>query len=244
MQAALATVHQYRRRRNRQDVVCKKGRTAGMANKGASARAFSKSQQQQLKGAFYEKSSCGDLFGAAAVLQCMVVRPDFYLLHSFDGTDGAQSHAGLIQGTDGNLYGTTAYGGSDNDGTVFKIPLGGGSLTRLATFHGTNGMLPLAGLVQEDGNLYGTTYFGGVNGDGTVFKIFPTGGTLTTVYSFCSQSGCSDGGGPAAGLIQATDGKLCGTTYNGGVNGDGTVFSLSLGNAQEQRDLSVDEVTP
>ena len=241
MQAALATVHQYRRRRNRQDVVCKKGRTAGMANKGASARAFSKSQQQQLKGAFYEKSSCGDLFGAAAVLQCMVVRPDFYLLHSFDGTDGAQSHAGLIQGTDGNLYGTTAYGGSDNDGTVFKIPLGGGSLTKLATFHGTNGILPLAGLVQEGGNLYGTTSMGGSDGAGTVFTIPLGGGTLTTLATF---KAATNGYEPLAGLIQATDGNLYGTTYFGGVNGDGTVFSLSLGNAQEQRDLSVDEVTP
>jgi uncharacterized repeat protein (TIGR03803 family) len=165
-------------------------------------------------------------------------------LATFHGTNGIYPAAGLVQ-ADGNLYGTASMGGSDSAGTVFKIPLGGGTLKTLATFNATNGYDPLAGLIQAtDGNLYGTTFSGGVNGYGTVFTIPPAGGTLTTLYSFCSQSGCTDGGNPTAGLIQATDGKLYGTTYNGGVNGGGTVFSLSLGNAQEQRDLSVDEVTP
>ena len=165
-------------------------------------------------------------------------------LATFHGTNGTYPAAGLVQ-ADGNLYGTASIGGSDSAGTVFTIPLGGGTLTTLATFNATNGYEPLAGLIQAtDGNLYGTTYSGGVNGYGTVFKIPPAGGTLTTLYSFCSQSGCTDGGNPTAGLIQATDGNLYGTTYNGGVNGDGTVFSLSLGNAQEQRGLSAVEVTP
>ena len=66
------------------------------------------------------------------------------------------------------------------------------------------------------------------SGCGTIFKITPAG-TLTTLYSFCAQSACSDGFGPDAGLIQATNGDFYGTTYAGGANcttiGCGTVFS-------------------
>ncbi len=86
-----------------------------------------------------------------------------------------------------------------------------------------------AGLVQATNrDSYATTAGGGANGGGTVFRITPSG-TLTTLYSFCSQSGCTDGAGPYAGLVQATNGDLYGTTWYGGAKGDGTVFSLSVG---------------
>ena len=68
---------------------------------------------------------------------------------------------------------------------------------------------------------------GGANGTGTVFKITPTG-TLTTLYSFCSQTNCTDGASPAAGLVQATDGDFCGTTVGDGANGaGGTIFKIT-----------------
>jgi uncharacterized repeat protein (TIGR03803 family) len=90
--------------------------------------------------------------------------------------------------------------------------------------------LPTAGLIQAtNGNFYGTTYYGGANNGGTVFEITPTG-RLTTRYSFCSQPNCTDGAEPVAGLIQATNGNLYGTTNGGGANNDyGTVFSLATG---------------
>jgi uncharacterized repeat protein (TIGR03803 family) len=85
--------------------------------------------------------------------------------------------------------------------------------------------------VQDSkGNFYGTTYDGGTAGDGTAFEI-SAAGTLTTIYSFCSQSGCSDGSTPEAGLMQGTDGNFYGTTAFGGPNGYGTVFSLTAGGA-------------
>ena|SRR5579863_7632481 len=115
-------------------------------------------------------------------------------------------------------------------GTVFKITPSG-TLTALHSFAGypTDGSEPLAGLVQAtDGNLYGTTYSGGPNDEGTVFEITPTGG-LTTLYAFCPQSGCADGSNPLAALVQDTNGTLYGTTLLGGANGDGTLFSLSVG---------------
>jgi len=159
-------------------------------------------------------------------------------LHSFVGTDGRSPQSGLVQGTDGNFYGTTLYGGAKGSctaavlcGTVFKItPIG--TFTSLYSFCSESGCpdgaTPYAGLIQtSDGNFYGTTESGGANGDGTIFKITPTG-TLTTLYSFCSQAGCADGSEPYAGLIQASDGNLYGTTYEGGTNNDGTVFRLAF----------------
>ena len=147
-------------------------------------------------------------------------------------TDGAVPHAGLIQATDGNFYGTTFEGGANGTGTVFVMPPGGGTVTTMHSFYGPDGSFPSAGLVQAtDGNFYGTTGGGGVNDEGTVFRITPSG-TLTMLYSFCSQSGCTDGAGPS-GLVQATDGNFYGTTDGGGANnscggsGCGTVFKIT-----------------
>ena len=161
-------------------------------------------------------------------------------LHSFDSTDGAFILAGLIQSADGNLYGTAYEGGAncapDGCGTIFKINPSG-TLTTLHSFcsqsNCTDGEYPEAGLIQAtNGNFYGTTYQGGANcapdGCGTIFKITPSG-TLTTLYSFCSQSGCSDGYYPEAGLIQASNGDFYGTTTSGGAGGGGTVFKITPG---------------
>jgi uncharacterized repeat protein (TIGR03803 family) len=137
----------------------------------------------------------------------------------------------------GTSNGTTRGGGLHNSactygscGTAFKITPSG-SLTTLYSFCSQSGCAdgesPRAGLVQAtDGDFYGTT-LGGVNMAGTVFNITASG-SLTTLYSFCSQAGCADGESPEAGLVQDTNGNLYGTTSNGGANGSGTVFSLSV----------------
>jgi uncharacterized repeat protein (TIGR03803 family) len=154
-------------------------------------------------------------------------------------TDGENPYAGLIQGIDGNFYGTTQYGGTIPPGvvgTVFKITPSG-TLTTLYSFCSAgefsrgnclDGAWPVAGLIQGiDGNFYGTTKGGGANDDGTVFQLTPSGG-LTTLYSFCSQSNCTDGALPYAGLIQGIDGNFYGTTIEGGPNIiAGTVFKLT-----------------
>jgi uncharacterized repeat protein (TIGR03803 family) len=152
--------------------------------------------------------------------------------------DGAGPSTALVQATDGNFYGTTSTGGNTRCqapygcGTVFRMnPTG--KLTTIHTFCSqpdcTDGAIPLGVLVQGvDGNLYGTTE--GFGNGGTAFKITPDG-TLTTIYTFCSLPGCSDGGGPVAGLIQATDGNFYGTTDGGGINGCscGTIFTITSG---------------
>jgi uncharacterized repeat protein (TIGR03803 family)/autotransporter-associated beta strand protein len=151
-----------------------------------------------------------------------VIIAPFTSLISFIGTNGQNPYAGLIQGSDGNFYGTTSGGGSSNDGTVFKIT-SSGSLTTLFSFVGTNGINPYANLIQgSDGNLYGTTSQGGSSNDGTVFKI-TTSGSLTTLCSFTGSNGAL----PRAGLVQGSDGNFYGTTYAGGSSNDGTVFKIT-----------------
>jgi uncharacterized repeat protein (TIGR03803 family) len=148
-------------------------------------------------------------------------------------SDGGTPYDGLVQAIDGNFYGTTYFGGAYGYGTVFKITPAG-TLTTLYSYcsqpNCSDGEYPQAGMVQAtDGDFYGTVPMGGTHGVGTLFKITP-GGSLTTLHSFCSQSDCADGGGPEAALLQATDGSFYGTTsWGGGGNNDGTVFSLSVG---------------
>ena len=159
------------------------------------------------------------------------------ILHTFDTTDGTIPYAPLVQAMDGELYGTTAYGGPPNNGcfrgscgTIFKITPGG-NFTMLHAFGGGDGANPYNGLIQAaDGSFYGTTYGGGANacaqinggGCGTVFKI-PSGGAFTVLHNFDG----TDGSGSFAGLVQGTDGNFYGTTAFGGAYGYGTVFKIT-----------------
>jgi uncharacterized repeat protein (TIGR03803 family) len=145
-------------------------------------------------------------------------------------SDGNGSDAPLVPATNGDLYGTTLFGGASNAcsggcGVVFKITLTG-TLTTLHSFDSTDGDAPRALVRATDGNFYGTATQGGTKGGGTVFKITPSG-KLTALYNFCSQSGCTDGANPIAGLVQATDGNFYGTATQGGANGYGTVFKIT-----------------
>jgi uncharacterized repeat protein (TIGR03803 family) len=152
-----------------------------------------------------------------------------YAFGSFP-TDGVYPLTGLVQGTDGNFYGTTYQGGTSNFGTVFRISPDG-NYSNLYSFGSLpgDGRTPLAGLVQgSDGYFYGTTAFGGSNtnyysGAGTVFRISPSG-SYTNLYSF---SGSPNDGDEPGGLVQGSDGWLYGTTGFGGTNNAGTVFRIS-----------------
>jgi uncharacterized repeat protein (TIGR03803 family) len=151
------------------------------------------------------------------------------VMQSFNGANGSYPYAGVVQGTDGNFYGTTYLGGlnNGNSGTVFKMT-SSGVVTTLYSFCSQTpcGDHPYAGLLQgADGNFYGTTHSGGTNGNnlGTVFKITPSG-TLTWLHSFAG----TDGEYPYGGLVQGTDGNFYGTTITGGADRFGTVFRLAL----------------
>jgi uncharacterized repeat protein (TIGR03803 family) len=169
------------------------------------------------------------------------------VLHSFgNGTDASEPRAGLIFDAAGNLYGTTAVGGTGSNcifgcGTVFELtPAAGGGWTEKVLYsfnaNGTDGYSPEAGLIIDAaGNLYGTTYAGGTSsgcapyGCGTVFELTPAAGggwTETVLHNFGNGT---DGSTPFAGLIFDAAGNLYGTTYYGGTgaNEGGTVFEFT-----------------
>lgn len=147
-------------------------------------------------------------------------------LYTFQGgkSDGVQPQCGLILDKAGNLYGTTALGGSSNFGTVFEIEAGGSELVLHSFTGGNDGQFPHAGLTFDSaGNLYGTTAGDGTATFGTVFKVFPNG-EESVLYKF---SGGIDGSQPMANLSQDKAGNLYGTTRSGGAYGNGTVFKVN-----------------
>jgi uncharacterized repeat protein (TIGR03803 family) len=161
-------------------------------------------------------------------------------LVQFDITNGELPNASVVQGADGNFYGTTFSGGAGSAcfgagcGTVFKITPAG-KLTTLHSFNITDGAGPYTGVIRAaDGNFYGTTQSGGANESGTVFKM-TLSGKVIPLYNFCSTNSCADGIAPQTPVVQGSDGDFYGTTASGGgnkcngatTNNCGTIFKMT-----------------
>ncbi|MGO8837239.1 MAG: choice-of-anchor tandem repeat GloVer-containing protein [Limisphaerales bacterium] len=172
-------------------------------------------------GNFYGTTYYGGTNGDYGTIYKMTPAGMVNTLVSFAGTNGYYPAAGLVQGADGNFYGTTYYGGTNGGyGTVYKVTPGG-VITPLHSFNDSDGYMA-EGLIQAaDGNLYGTTYAGGTYNLGTIFKV-TTNGVFASLYSLSNVEGY----GPAS-LVQGQDGLLYGMTYNGGTNGVGTIFKIT-----------------
>lgn len=189
-------------------------------------------------------SGRGAVIGAALLLALSILTyssaqtPSSTLttLYSFSGENGdaAGPYAGIFYGANGALYGTTAWGGVYNSGTVFQLTQaeGGGAWTEtiLHNFGGLDdGAYPYAGVVADaGGNLYGTTNYGGSAGMGVVYELTPPaapGGAWTesVLHTFTG----ADGAYPYASLTFAASGALYGTTELGGSSNYGTVFELA-----------------
>jgi uncharacterized repeat protein (TIGR03803 family) len=187
---------------------------------------------QATDGNFYGTTASGGggscTFGCGTIYK-ITADGAFTVLYGFQEPDWGPD-SGLLQATDGNFYGTTAWGGGSANcyetngcGTVYEITPAG-AFSTLYSFNEAAG--PSQVMQASDGNFYGTTYYGGPStncslGCGTIFQLTP-GDTLTTVYSF----GGSDGSQPGV-VIQATDGDFYGTTLGGGAAGHGTIFRLT-----------------
>jgi len=183
-------------------------------------------------GNFYGTNLSGGTYGLGSVFK-ITPTGKLTVVHSFgnlDGTgayDGAMPLAGLVQATDGNLYGTTLAAGGNDGGIVFRITLAGYETVLhsfdLMSYSSTDGSTPQSSLIQgSDGNLYGTTGFGGINGEGTIYRI-SLSGTETVLLSFDGDHGAS----PQASLIEAPNGDLYGITTEGGAANQGVVFKLT-----------------
>jgi len=151
------------------------------------------------------------------------------LIHRFCSQDkcpdGLEPDSGLVQASNGYLYGVTST-------TIFKLNAAG-TLTTLYTFcqqqSCPTGVAPFTLIEGTDRNLYGANEEGGQQNGGNVFNIRLDGSDFHVLYSFCSESGCDGGFQPMGGLVQATNGEFYGTTSDGGVGGSGIVYSLDGG---------------
>jgi len=183
---------------------------------------------QATDGNLYGVTSYGGANGSGAVFRISpsgTLSPVYSFCSLASCADGENPYTSLIQGSNGDLYGTTYSGGASNNGTLFKITTSG-TLTTLYNFcslascadgSGPEGQLAVDGA----GNIYGTAYSGGASNFGTVFK-FSTKGVLTTLHSFSG----ADGENPEGGLTAAS-GVFYGTAQYGGAKGDGTVFKIT-----------------
>ena len=180
----------------------------------------------------YGTTYAGGSYNAGTVFSIPVTGGTPTVLFSFDGTHGSSPYGGSLILSGSTLYGTTWGGGSNNDGTVFGVPLTGGTPTVLYPFDGTYTSHPISGLTLSGSTLYGTTASGGGYGyGGTVFSMPVAGGTPTTLFSFDG----TDGDVPV-GTMTLTGSTLYGTAVYGGAtwgsgpndDGYGTVFALTV----------------
>ncbi|MGN6619290.1 MAG: choice-of-anchor tandem repeat GloVer-containing protein [Ilyomonas sp.] len=176
-------------------------------------------------GNFYGITYGGGANGTGTIFK-MTPGGNFTVLRSMNKTtDGGNSYGSLTEGTDGNLYGITYYGGTYGYGTIFKIGKSGGNTFKVLRHLNTaDGVYSQGDLIQaKDGNFYGMCYGGGANNNGTIFKI-TTDGKYTVLKSLSSPK---DGGFPYGNLMQNSDGSFYGTTRSGGANNAGTIFKLT-----------------
>ena len=183
-------------------------------------------------GNLYGTTIAGGASGAGTVFK-IGAKGRETVLYSFTGqADGAKPEAALAMDAAGNLYGTTTAGGSNGNGTVFKLTVpkkanGKWKEKVLYSFgSGTDGTTPVSGVTLDSkGNIYGTASAGGSYGFGTVFELTlsKSGWTESILHDFQNSS---DGAVPYAGLIFDKSGNLYGAATEGGTGGGGTVFEL------------------
>jgi len=185
---------------------------------------------QDAQGNFYGTTEYGGTIGAGTVFKLDTAGKET-VLYSFTGGSGGSDGSGpngVILDSAGNLYGTTAYGGEKNFGTVFKLDTAGKETVLYAFNGGTDGENPLSNPVRDaTGNLYGTTNIGGAGASGTIFRVDPSG-SESILYSFQKPG---DGAYPGDLILDA--GNLYGNTEMGGRSGDGAVFEFSLATSKE-----------
>ena len=180
-------------------------------------------------GILYGTTASGGSNGVGTVFKLNKDGSSYGLLRSFGSTagDGQIPQAGLVEGSDGALYGTTFNGGTNNAGSLFMLSQDGNTYSLLHNFNspGASGQSPNQLTVGSDGLLYGTTVNGGINGgNGTVFKLGTDGSDYNLLFSF---GGPGAGQNPQGGLFEGIGGGLYGTALSGGSNGLGAVFKVN-----------------
>lgn len=184
-------------------------------------------------GSFYGTSAEGGTFGFGTVFR---VTPDneVTVLVNFTGNTGAAIGAhpkgGLVEGSDGNLWGTTEQGGTTGNGTVFKLNPSSGTFQTVVQFDGNNdGGTPTGSLVKGAGDsLWGMTSEGGASDAGVIFMVDAITGGFSPVVSFTGSTGAAKGSGPKGSLYYDGAGTFWGLTSAGGATSVGTVFKYTF----------------
>jgi uncharacterized repeat protein (TIGR03803 family) len=146
----------------------------------------------------------------------------------FNGTNGLNPYGGVTFDAQGNLFGTTQFGGTSNNGVVWELAKGSSTITALASFNGTNGANPFGGVTfDNNGNLFGTAFTGGTTSQGTVWELAKGSSTITALASFNGTNGSL----PRAGVTIDANGNLFGTASEGGINNQGTLWELAKGSS-------------
>ncbi|MCE3228112.1 MAG: C-terminal target protein [Bacteroidetes bacterium] len=145
---------------------------------------------------------------------------------------GSFPNGALMQATNGSLYGMTAYGGTNGNGTLFEYNIITNTLTKHIDFNGAAiGAVPYGTLMQaSNGFIYGLTTSGGTSGNGTLFQFDPTNNTLLKKFNFNGSVSQAKGSLPYGALVEASNGKLYGMAKNGGINNFGTLFEYNPAN--------------
>lgn len=177
------------------------------------------------QGNLYGTTYYGGVFGYGTVFKLTPAETETVLYSFTGGADGANPCAAVVLDDQGNVYGTTSYGGVANGGTVFELsPAGTETVLHSFTGFPRDGNYPLAAVVLDrEGNIYGTTDSGGAIGTGTAFKLAPDG-TETILHSFRDDG--FDGAEPGE-VVLGNGGHLYGATVYGGTYGIGVVYSLA-----------------
>ena len=194
---------------------------------------------------YYGTTAYGGAYGKGAIFEfnpSSSVSESIVLKGSFDGSNGANPYAALVKGSNNNYYGTTAYGGAHDQGSIFEFNPSSSvleSIVRKGSFGGliadtlSNGANPYASLtaIQDSNLFYGTTFYGGANGKGAIFEFNPLLSdsqsiVLKASFGDLNAANLNNGEHPAAALVKGNDQKYYGTTYKGGEYANGSIFEF------------------
>ena len=183
------------------------------------------SLMQASNGKLYGTTSGGGSSGAGVIFSYDPDTPAYIKLADFDNTNGASPNGIFMQASNGMLYGTASSGGYSNSGVIFSYDHNTPGYKKLVDIGYTNATSPSGSLAQSiNGKLYGMTSAGGSSNNGVIFSYDPSTSTYTNLKDLDGANGNNFYG--RSSLIEATDGKLYGTTRQGGISGYGVIFSF------------------
>ncbi|HET6224759.1 MAG TPA: choice-of-anchor tandem repeat GloVer-containing protein, partial [Bacteroidia bacterium] len=196
---------------------------------------------QAKNGKLYSVTSKGGVHNAGVLFEFDPVAKTYKKLHDFDGSDGAGPESGVIEGSDGKLYGATARGGANDYGVIFSYDIQTATYQKKFDFNSaTDGSNPLGLITQaKNGKIYGLTSGGGKDDFGTLFEFDPVTSSYAVKIEF---NGTEKGSFPFGSLVEATDGNLYGTATNGGANDFGVLFQYNPSTAAYKVIVDFDDV--